>query len=160
MREGHTRGILNAHRRRRISAPVVQLVMAGACRNRTYRGSCEPQLVLKTSRTTRPEPPPQELRVARPNCAPIVPTRSSGLRATCGRALVECRMLAARSEPSRLRTDSQRSKMSCVLRPVNLLLCSMFPAEARWRTGTVLGAPKRVQADFSSQGGWGARTDA
>src|SRR5207249_2990495 len=102
----------------------------------------------------------QELRVARPNCAPIVPTRSSGLRATCGRALVECRMLAARSEPSRLRTDSQRSKMSCVLRPVNLLLCSMFPAEARWRTGTVLGAPKRVQADFSSQGGWGARTDA
>jgi hypothetical protein len=36
-----------------------QLVVAGACRNRTYRGSNEPQLVLKTSRTTRPEPPPR-----------------------------------------------------------------------------------------------------
>src|SRR2546426_8899500 len=32
--------------------------VAGACRNRTYRGPEGPQLVLKTSRTTRPDPPP------------------------------------------------------------------------------------------------------
>src|SRR5205085_5497086 len=32
--------------------------VAGACRNRTYQGSIEPWLVLKTSRTTRPDPPP------------------------------------------------------------------------------------------------------
>ena len=37
---------------------IVQVVVAGACRNRTYRGSSEPQLVLKTSRVTRPDPPP------------------------------------------------------------------------------------------------------
>src|SRR5436305_11299549 len=32
--------------------------VAGACRNRTYQGPFGPQLVLKTSRTTRPDPPP------------------------------------------------------------------------------------------------------
>src|SRR6266576_228941 len=32
--------------------------VAGACRNRTYRGPEGPQLVVKTSRTTRPDPPP------------------------------------------------------------------------------------------------------
>src|SRR3979409_1560474 len=32
--------------------------VAGACRNRTYRGPYGPQLVLKTSRPPRPDPPP------------------------------------------------------------------------------------------------------
>src|SRR6266576_257081 len=32
--------------------------LAGACRNRTYPAPYEAELVLKTSRTTRPDPPP------------------------------------------------------------------------------------------------------
>ncbi len=32
--------------------------VAGACRNRTYQGSIEPQTVLKTAQATRPAPPP------------------------------------------------------------------------------------------------------
>ena len=47
--------------------------LAGAGRNRTYQGPCEPQLVLKTSRTTRPDPPPCGfLTVAGANCTPDV----------------------------------------------------------------------------------------
>src|SRR6266567_1290512 len=57
-RKGHKRGTIGLGRRKRAERPIVQVVVAGACRNRTYRGSSEPQLVLKTSRTTRPEPPP------------------------------------------------------------------------------------------------------
>src|SRR5947209_160234 len=34
-------------------------VVAGACGNRTHRGPCEPQTVLKTAQTTRPNPPPR-----------------------------------------------------------------------------------------------------
>src|SRR2546425_9363900 len=37
---------------------ILQVTVAGACRNRTYRGPCGPQLVLKTSQATRPDPPP------------------------------------------------------------------------------------------------------
>src|SRR5882672_8901403 len=33
--------------------------LAGACRNRTYPAPYEAELVLKTSRTTRPDPPPE-----------------------------------------------------------------------------------------------------
>src|SRR5258708_5244515 len=56
--QGHTRGILDTPRGRDAAAPVVQPLVAGACRNRTYPAPCEAELVLKTSRTTRPDPPP------------------------------------------------------------------------------------------------------
>src|SRR5437773_8272962 len=48
--------------------------VAGACRNRTYRGSFEPQLVLKTSPSTSPKPPPRlspiDLRRSPPRPSP------------------------------------------------------------------------------------------
>lgn len=47
--QGHTRGILNANRGRDAAAPVSQLVVAGACRNRTYRALFRAQTVLKVS---------------------------------------------------------------------------------------------------------------
>src|SRR5213078_4872072 len=43
--------------------------VAGACRNRTYQGPFGPQLVLKTSRTTRPDPPPCTTAAAPRHCS-------------------------------------------------------------------------------------------
>ena len=67
---------------RRFIPPPPLLDVAGACRNRTYRGPLGPQLVLKTSQTTRPNPPPQAFLVV---TAPTVPKLCPGvMRFPCG----------------------------------------------------------------------------
>src|SRR5258708_35189550 len=53
--------------------------VAGACRNRTYRGPLEPQTVLKTGQATRPNPLPR----SRAYCVTAITSIST--RAALGR---------------------------------------------------------------------------
>src|SRR6266487_3563296 len=58
--------------------------VAGACRNRTYRGPLEPQTVLKTGQATRPNPLPRRCRAYGVTAITSISTRAAlGSPAAC-----------------------------------------------------------------------------